>query len=127
MALLSLLLHYSILFYIWTFDLRLNLNDGKVTWMSYLSNMQGKGIFDGLFFPPGLKRDVSHGCAPFQARKKKAKSTCLAALSFHTEAIRFVWRSSSPTTRLLSPLQRTNCLKRGTSMTDVSFQPGRDK
>ena len=56
------------LFYIWTlknprekrflvsidfsFVLRLNLNDGKVTWMSYLSNMQGKGIFEGLFFPP---------------------------------------------------------------------------
>ena len=36
-----------------------------MTGMSYLSNMQGKGIFEGLFFPPGLKRDVSHGCGPY--------------------------------------------------------------
>ena len=40
-----------------------------MNWMSYLSNMQGKVIFEGLFFPPGLKRDVSHGCAPFQAKQ----------------------------------------------------------
>ena len=26
-----------------------------------------KGIFDGLLFPPGLERDVSHGCASFEA------------------------------------------------------------
>ena len=58
--------------------LGLNLNDGKVTWMSYISNMQGKGIFERLLIPPGLKRDVSHGCAPFQAicsleRRKKSR------------------------------------------------------
>ena len=31
------------------------------------SNMQGKSILEGLLFSPGLKRDVSHGFAPFQA------------------------------------------------------------
>ena len=83
MTSLSLLLHYSIFglkknrgekkafsvhrFLTFFIVLRLNLNDEKVTWISYLSNMQGKGIFEGPFFPPGLKRDVSHGCAPFQA------------------------------------------------------------
>ena len=65
MTSLSLLLHYSIFglkknqgkrrlleSIDFSFDLRLNLNDGKVTWMSYLSNMLGKGIFEGLFCPP---------------------------------------------------------------------------
>ena len=62
------------------------------------------------------------------AEGKAAKGiTSLAALTLNTEAIRFVWRSSSPTTSLLSPLQRTNCFKRGTPVTDVSFQPGRKK
>ena len=40
-----------------------------MSWMSYLSNIHGKGIFEGQFFSPGLKRDVSHGCAPFQAKQ----------------------------------------------------------
>ena len=40
--------------------------------------MQGKSILEGLLFPPGLKRDVSHGRAPFQAigsleRRKKTR------------------------------------------------------
>ena len=46
--------------------------------MLYLPNMQGKSILEGLLFPHGLKRDVSHGCAPFQAicsleMRKKAR------------------------------------------------------
>ena len=91
MTSLSLLFHYSIIgkqgkkkafsvhrFLHFFIVLGLNLNDGKVTWMSYISNMQGKGIFKGLLIPPGLKRDVSHGCAPFQAicsleRRKKSR------------------------------------------------------
>ena len=57
---------------------------------------------------------------------KAAKGiTSLAALTLiNTGVIGFVWRSSSPTTSLLSLLHRTNCLKRGTSMTDVSLSPG---
>ena len=29
--------------------------------------MQGKSILEALLFQPALKRDVSHGCAPFQS------------------------------------------------------------
>ena len=38
----------------------------KMTWMSYLPNTQGTSILEGLLFPPGLKRDVNHGCALFK-------------------------------------------------------------
>ena len=31
----------------------------KMTWISYLPNMQGKSILEGLLFLPGLKRDAN--------------------------------------------------------------------
>ena len=49
-----------------------------MTSKSYLPNMQGKSIVEGLYFPHGLKRNASHGCAPFLAifsleRRKKTR------------------------------------------------------
>ena len=43
----------------------LNLNDEENDFDVISSNMQGKSILEALLFQPALKRDVSHGCAPF--------------------------------------------------------------
>ena len=61
--------------------------------------MHGKGIFEGQFFPPGLKRDVSHGCAPFQAKQfvlwRGERRLVLGEEGLHTNRIALVCKVSA--------------------------------
>ena len=70
-----------------------------MTWMSYLSNMHGKGIFEGQLFSPGLKRAVSHGCAPFQAKQfvlwRGKRRLVLGEEDLHTNRIASVCKVSA--------------------------------